>query len=88
MREIKKTHETIYVSDPNFPNLTEFQIMDVNDIFSRCDLIFGLVAHREFKSFANSGSFDETKYIDFCGIKKNSKNEILNNITGKYETNS
>lgn len=88
VREVQKKCETVYVADPNFPNLTEFQMINGDEVLTRCDLIFGLVAHKEFKEVVNTGLFDESKYTDFCGIKKNVKNEILNNITGNYETNS
>ena len=73
----------MYVSDPNVSNAEEFQVLGIDDLMVKCDLIFGLVAHQEFKSLAESGQFSNLNFVDFCGIKENSVNNIPNTVNKK-----
>ncbi len=88
VREVQKKSGAVYVSDPNVSSSEEFQILSVDDLIAKCDLIFGLVAHREFKRIAKSGQFSNLSFVDFCGIKENSLNNIPNIDNNKNEASS
>ncbi len=68
VREVQKNYSDVCVSDPNIQDSKEFKLMTINQVMNNCHLIFGLVAHREFKEAALSKDFDRSKFIDFCGI--------------------
>lgn len=63
-QELIKDNYKLMVSEPNLLNYKEIKIYHFEEVIQKSDLIFILVAHKEFKSIKS----DNKKIYDFCGI--------------------
>ena len=68
VNEIMKMHNDLMVCEPNLKSHCDFMLRDIDFVLSNADLIFGLVAHKEFIEAANNLRFADKRFIDFCGL--------------------
>jgi UDP-N-acetyl-D-mannosaminuronic acid dehydrogenase len=64
----------IIVSEPNIETHKEFQLVDMEEAQQNADIIVFLVNHRDFR---NAHLSEEKLILDYCGIRPDTKNVIL-----------
>lgn len=68
--ETMKIYDQVIVCEPNLEAHDNFILHDIDFVLAEADLVFGLVAHKEFINNANKLKLEGIRFIDFCGIAK------------------
>ena len=63
-QDLIKDNYKLLVSEPNLLKYKELKLHHYEEVIKKSDLIFILVAHKEFKLIKS----DDKKIYDFCGI--------------------
>lgn len=61
-----ESNSKFYVVEPNVDEHDLFKLSNYKEAYENADIVAYLVAHREFKTLANSS--DEKIILDFCGV--------------------
>ena len=62
-QECKKNNISVLPCEPNLKNSQDIDLFSLDEIFNKCDVIFALVAHKEFKKISSKENI-----VDYCGI--------------------
>ena len=62
-QECKKNNISVLPCEPNLKNSQDIDLFSLDEIFNKCDVIFVLVAHKEFKKISSKENI-----VDYCGI--------------------
>tara|TARA_B110000259_G_scaffold97764_1_gene112961 strand:- start:1777 stop:2997 length:1221 start_codon:yes stop_codon:yes gene_type:complete len=66
--ELQKDGHNIFVVEPNILNHNDFELIEIEDALTTCDIFVVLVKHDQFLEFNNNDKFKNLHVLNFCGL--------------------